>query len=129
MGDLICPVAGPVGYSNDWGDPRSGHTHQGNDLFASRGTPAVAVRGGSVMLQEGGGGGLMAFLYSGGDMFFYAHLDQFSVSDGASVSQGQQLGTVGTSGNASADAPHLHFEIHPGGGGPVNPYDTISMIC
>ena len=129
MGDFICPVAGPVAYSDDFGAPREGHTHQGNDLFAARGTPLVAVRSGSVVTQEGGAGGLMVFLYAGGDMFFYAHLESFTVDDGASVSQGQQVGTVGSSGNVDADATHLHFEIHPGGGAAVDPYPTISQVC
>ena len=59
------------------------------------------------MTQEGGAGGLMVFLYAGGDMFFYAHLQSFTVDDGASVSQGQQVGTVGSSGNVDARVHQL----------------------
>ena len=126
----MCPVSGAVAYSDDFGDPRSGHTHKGNDMFASRGTPVVASAGGVVEVQEGGGGGKMVFLRgTNGDTYMYAHLDTWTMSDGQTVSAGQQIGTVGTSGNVDADATHLHFEIHPGGGSAVNPYGTISGAC
>lgn len=128
IGDFVCPVAGPVAYSDDYGAPRSGHAHEGNDLFAGRGTPVVAVRSGTVSVQEGGLGGLMIFLYAGADTFFYAHLDSFLVSDGASVAQGETIGTVGSTGNAMGEVPHLHFEIQLGGE-TINPYPTVSAAC
>jgi murein DD-endopeptidase MepM/ murein hydrolase activator NlpD len=127
LGNFVCPVAGAVAFSDDFGAPRSGHTHQGNDMFASQGTPVVATRSGTASLQSGGAGGNMVFLYGGGDYFMYAHLDSFTVDDGQSVSAGQQLGTVGDTGDATAY--HLHFEIHPGGGSAVDPYPTISAAC
>lgn len=129
VGNFTCPVVGAVAYSDDFGDPRTGHTHQGNDLFATRGTPVVAVRSGSVSQDEGGAGGLMIFLSAGGDTFMYAHLDSFTVADGTYAAAGQQIGTVGSSGNVDADATHLHFEIHPGGGGAIDPYPTVSAYC
>jgi murein DD-endopeptidase MepM/ murein hydrolase activator NlpD len=123
--DFICPVAGAVAFSDDFG---GGRNHKGNDMFAEMGTSLVAVRSGSVSLDEDpGGGGHMLYLSAGGDMFIYMHLDTYSVGDGEYVSQGQQVGTVGMTGNATA--PHLHFEIHPGGGAAVDPYSTISQYC
>lgn len=124
---IVCPVAGPVAFTDDFGEPRSGHAHQGIDLFASRGTPVVAARAGTASRDSGGGGGNMIFLYSGSDYYLYAHLDSYSVPDGASVAQGQEIGAVGNTGDATAY--HLHFESHPGGGAAVDPYPQLSRAC
>lgn len=129
-GDWVCPVQGPHAFSNDWGQPRSGgRSHQGNDIMATRGTPIVANVAGSVKGANSGAGGISYYLEGDDATTYYgAHLDRLSGASGH-VAAGTVVGWVGSSGNASASAPHLHFEIHPGGGRAVNPFATLSKFC
>lgn len=127
-----CPVAGAVFFSDTWGDPRSGgRSHQGVDMMAAAGTPLAAIYSGTVSLKVNSLGGNTIWLTSSGDQYYYAHLQSYAsgLSSGQSVSEGQIIGTVGSSGNASATYPHLHFEFHPGGGSAVNPYPLVKSIC
>jgi murein DD-endopeptidase MepM/ murein hydrolase activator NlpD len=125
-----CPAAAPHAFSNDWGAPRSsGRRHQGNDLFAARGTPVLAPVGGMVFDGSGGLGGI-AFLLAGTDgvVYYGAHLDKLTVKPGSTVAAGTQLGTVGDSGNAKGGATHLHFQVQYQGTW-VNPFPTLSRWC
>ncbi len=128
-GGWTCPVAGPNAFSNDYGAPRAGgRSHQGNDILAERGTPVVANVSGVVTQRSGGIGGIAYFLNGDdGTTYYGAHMD----SSGASgqVSAGTVIGTVGNTGDAQGGPTHLHFEMHPGGGGPVNPYSTLRKYC
>jgi peptidoglycan LD-endopeptidase LytH len=127
-GAWICPVQGPRSFSNDYGMPRSGgRRHQGNDILSPRGTPVVAPVAGSVTHRSVGLGGLSFFLNGvDGNEYFGTHLSGYAA--GGQVSAGTVIGYVGDTGNARG-TPHLHFEIHPGGGGPINPYPTLSQYC
>ncbi len=126
----MCPVQGPRAFSNDWGQPRSGgRRHQGNDILSPRGTPVVASVSGTVRGHNSSLGGISYYLKGDdGNTYFGTHLDSLSGASGR-VAQGAVLGTVGDSGNARGGPTHLHFEIHPGGGAPVNPYPTLSQYC
>lgn len=130
---FVCPVAGAVSFTNDWGFPRSGgRTHKGTDLFARRGTKLVAVADGSIRLSTEELGGTSIYLSANyGVTYYYAHLDSYApgVRSGMRVKIGDVIGYVGDSGNALGGTPHLHFQVHPGGGFPVNPYPTVRRTC
>lgn len=125
----LCPVQGPVAFTNDWGMPRSGgRRHQGTDLLSPRGTPVVASVGGTVKAHSSSLGGISYYLNGDdGNTYYGAHLSRLSGATGR-VERGTVVGFVGDSGNARG-TNHLHFEIHPGGGGAVNPYPTVSKHC
>lgn len=129
-GSWICPVQGPHSFSNDWHQPRSGgRLHQGNDILAPRGTPVVASVSGSVSPHRSSLGGISYYLRGDdGNVYFGTHLDSLSGASGH-VAAGTVIGRVGNTGNAAGGPPHLHFEIHPGGGAAVNPYPTLVKYC
>ncbi len=125
----VCPVAGPHAFSNDYGAPRGGgRSHEGNDILAPRGTPVVANVSGVVEQHDNGLGGHAYFLSGNdGNSYYGAHLDSYGAS--GQVSAGTVIGTVGDSGDAQGGPTHLHFEIHPGGNGNINPYPTLTRYC
>jgi peptidoglycan LD-endopeptidase LytH len=130
-GGMACPVDQPRSFTDTWGDPRSGgRAHRGTDILAPMGTPVRAITDGVWDIQSPGpSAGLWAILRgSDGNQYWYMHLQSHTVSDGARVSAGQQTGTNGDTGNARG-TPHVHFELHPGGGGAVNPYPTLRRVC
>lgn len=132
-GRFVCPVAGPNSFRDSWGEPRSGgRRHQGIDIYAAYGAPAAAVVDGVILrMQSSSLGGITLYLRGGdGSEYFYAHLSGYaSVSVGQHVAAGTHVAYVGNSGNARGTAPHLHFEIHPGGGAAINPYPTVKAAC
>jgi peptidoglycan hydrolase CwlO-like protein len=126
-----CPVDQPRSYINDFGFPRVGHTHQGNDIFAPYGTPIRAPFDGQAVEGSNGLGGLSVHVYASdgtGDYVYNAHMSKYAGVSG-SVETGQIIGYVGTSGNAQGTPPHDHFEYHPGGGAAVTPYFYLNEVC
>ena len=129
-GSWMCPVQGPRAFTNDWGQPRSGgRRHQGTDILSPRGTPVVASVSGTVRGHNSRLGGISYYLHGDdGNTYFGTHLSSLSGASGR-VQQGTVVGYVGNTGNARGGPTHLHFEIHPGGGRPVNPYPTLRANC
>lgn len=128
------PVAGLATYSHDWLYPRwvpSFHFHEGTDIFAAHGTPVRAPADGRLRLRTGAISGLAAYVHEpDGTYWFMGHLAAFApgVTDGQEVTVGTVVGYVGDSGNARGGAPHVHFEYHPGGGGPVDPKGVLDAF-
>jgi hypothetical protein len=147
---LIFPVAGPTTYTDDFGQPRAGGPHQGNDLLAAKRTPVVAVESGKITFwTTSASAGCMLYLHgASGTMYEYIHLNNDltngndnrgkcvpgvayapGLKNGAKVTAGQMLGYVGDSGDANGIHPHLHFEVHPKGGKAVSPFPFLKKAA
>jgi len=127
-GGLTCPVPGST-FVDTWGAPRSGgRSHQGVDMMAPHGTPIYAPASGNVSYMTVSIGGLSFYVYGdNGDTYFGTHLQGYAGGN-RHVAAGELIGYVGSTGNANG-TPHLHFEIHPGGGAPVNPTPAVDAAC
>jgi murein DD-endopeptidase MepM/ murein hydrolase activator NlpD len=123
---ILCPMNGSA-YGDSWGAPRSGgRSHEGVDMLAPMGTPIFAVVSGSVNFRQNRlGGNAVSLVGDNGNRYYYAHLASY---EGTSrrVNQGDVIGYNGDTGNATG-TPHLHFEIHPGGGLAVNPTPSVRV--
>jgi murein DD-endopeptidase MepM/ murein hydrolase activator NlpD len=116
---LLIPVAGvaPADLVDTFTQARGeGRVHDAIDIMAPRGTPVVAVNDGRVVkLFTSKPGGLTVYQFDPQQqvVYYYAHLDGYApgLAEGQLLHRGDPLGFVGSTGNASADAPHLHFEI------------------
>ncbi len=136
---VIFPIQWPyeVPLIDSWGFPRmtgtaDAHWHEGIDLFAPAGTPLLATERGIVTkIGSGRLGGLRLWLRGeSGTDWYYAHLSAFApkLSEGQVVEAGELLGYVGNTGNAVGTPPHLHMQVHPNGGDPVNPYPLLKVV-
>lgn len=133
-GTFACLVGPARAYSDTFGAPRSGgRRHQGVDVFAPYGSPVYAVESGVVVESGSNGlGGIVIWLQGdSGTAYYYAHNSANLVRTGERVAVGEQIGRVGTSGNAQGTPPHVHFEVHPGGRrvAAINPTPFVRRVC
>jgi hypothetical protein len=144
---LVFPVVGKAEYTNDFGQARYSGTHEGIDIMSVRRAPAVAAEAGTIRFHATSrAAGCMLYLEGRSKTeYLYVHLNNDltkandnrgrcvpgvayakGLKNGATVYGGQHIAFVGDSGDANGIAPHLHFEMHPGGGGPINPYPHLN---
>lgn len=115
---LHMPVDGvaPTSLYPSFDEARGSRRHEAIDIMAPRGTPVrAAVDGRVVKLFTSDAGGLTVYQFDRDERlaYYYAHLDRYDpgLREGAELKRGDVLGYVGSTGNASADAPHLHFAV------------------
>jgi hypothetical protein len=143
---IVFPVVGPSTFTDDYGDPRANGRHDGNDIMAPKKALAVAAEAGKVKFwTTSARAGCMLYLEGkSGTEYLYVHLNNDltakndnrgkcvagvayakGLKSGDKVVAGQPVGYVGDSGDADGIAPHLHFEMHPGGKASINPYPHL----
>jgi hypothetical protein len=143
---IIFPVLGTASYTDDFGDARPGGRHQGIDILAAKRSLALAAEAGKVEFwTSSAAAGCMLYLHGkSGTDYYYIHLNNDltkrndnrgkcvagtayakRLKDGAKVAAGQPIGYVGDSGDADGAHAHLHFELHPGRKGAVDPYPWL----
>ena len=117
---LTIPVQGiqPSQIASNFNDDRgTGRKHEALDIMAARGTPVLAAEDGRIVkLFTSARGGLTIYQFDPSERFcyYYAHLDRYApdLKEGQTVTRGQTIGFVGTTGNAPPNSPHLHFAIN-----------------
>ena len=138
---LLLPVQGlkTSDLRDTYGDGRDAgqRGHEAIDIMAPRGTPVLAADDGRIaklFLSQPGGITIYQFDPTGQFAYYYAHLERYAdgLAEGQSVRRSSVIGYVGTSGNASPDAPHLHFALFRLGpekqwwkGEPLNPFELL----
>jgi murein DD-endopeptidase MepM/ murein hydrolase activator NlpD len=139
---LAIPVAGvkAEALTDTFTQARAGgRVHDATDIMAPHGTAVIAAAPGTVekLFFSHGGGGITAYVRSAdrGWIYYYAHLEAYApgLHEGQQVRQGDPIGRVGSTGDASPSAPHLHFAIYrmaPGArwwqGSAINPYPLLA---
>lgn len=143
---LVFPVLGEARWQDDFGDARGQGRHEGNDIMAPKRALALAAEAGAVKFHTTSSrAGCMLYLEGeSGTEYLYVHLNNDLTSgndnqgtcvpgvayakglkSGAKVVAGEPIAYVGDSGDADGIDPHLHFEVHPNGGGAVSPFPYL----
>jgi len=140
---LVVPVAGAnMGKVEDsYFEPRDGdRTHRALDILAPRGTPILSADDGKILRMSNSSlGGITMYTVDPSNriVYYYAHMDRYNdaMTPGRTITRGDTLGFVGTTGNAPKDTPHLHFQIMrwPSdgkywNGEPINPFDFLGGV-
>ena len=139
---LAMPVVGArtLDLRDNFEERRGSRRHEAIDILAPRGTPVVAVDEGKVAkLFNSKQGGLTVYQFDRDEThaYYYAHLDRYAdgLKEGDYMRRGDPIGTVGTTGNAPPETPHLHFAIFRLGpekrwweGDPINPYPFLMRV-
>ncbi len=140
---LAIPVTGvgPTQLVDTFTQARAGgaRVHDAIDIMAAEGAPVVASASGTIekLFFSEGGGGISAYVRSndGRWTYYYAHLQSYApgLAEGQRVERGSPIGSVGHTGNANPDGPHLHFAINRMAAGekwyqgtPINPYPLLA---
>jgi hypothetical protein len=143
----VFPVLGPARYFDDFGAPRHQGRHEGIDIMSVRRAPALAVENGKVEFNSGGWGCMLYLHGDSGAKYLYVHLNNDltkgndnrgkcvpgvafapGLKSGQRVELSQHIAYVGDSGDADGIQPHLHFERHPAGRGPTNPFRWLNRL-
>ena len=116
--------------TNTWHAPRgTDRRHEGQDIFAPRGTPILSATDGYIIRigENSLGGQTVSVMGAGGRVYYYAHLDSYAqrIKEGDYVTTKTVLGYVGTTGNAAGTPPHLHFGVYSSGGA-INPLPLLT---
>lgn len=116
--------------ADTWQAPRGdGRRHEGQDIFAPRGTPILSATSGYIYKigENNLGGQTVSVISKGGRIYYYAHLDSYAqnIHVGDRVTTRTVLGYVGTTGNAQGTPPHLHFGVYTLSGA-INPLPLLT---
>ena len=127
----VFPVQGRCSFSNTWQQARGSRRHEGVDIIAPTGNLIYAVVDGTITRVYNNAsltGNGVRLTQADGTYYFYAHLDTIApnIAVGTTVKAGQILGTNGATGNTGT--AHLHFEVHPRGGAPIDPTPIVAAV-